>query len=131
MSPDERQIRELVSTWMSATKQGDLATVLTLMTDDVVFLVVGKEPFGKQQFAAAMTPQAAGVPMPSFDGHSDIQEVQIAGDFACMWSKLHVDVTMPDGKVTRRAGHTLSVFRKSGGRWQLARDANLLTPVSI
>src|SRR5688572_2704005 len=99
MSPDERQIRELVPTWMSATKQGDLATVLTLMTDDVVFLVVGKEPFGKQQFAAAMTPHAAGVPMPAFDGHSDIQEVQIAGDFAYMWSKLSVDVTMPDGNV--------------------------------
>jgi uncharacterized protein (TIGR02246 family) len=131
MSSDERQIRELVATWMSATKQGDLATVLDLMTDDVVFLVVGKEPFGKSQFAAAMTPQSAGVPMPTFDGRSDIREVQVDGELAYMWSKLSVDVTMPDGKVTRRAGHTLSVFRKSGGRWRLARDANLLTPVSI
>lgn len=131
MKSDEQQIRDLVATWMSATKEGDLATVLDLMTDDVVFLVVGKEPFGKSQFAAAMTPQATGVPMPTFDGHSDIREVQVAGDLAYLWSKLSVDVTMPDGKVTRRAGHTLSVFRKSGGRWRLARDANLLTPVSI
>ena len=43
MNSDEQRIRELVATWMSATKQGDLATVLDLMTDDVVFLVVGKE----------------------------------------------------------------------------------------
>ena len=56
MSSDERQIRELVATWMSATKAGDLSTVLSLMTDDVVFLVAGQEPFGKQQFAAAMKP---------------------------------------------------------------------------
>jgi uncharacterized protein (TIGR02246 family) len=131
MISDEQQIRDLVATWMSATRAGDLATVLSLMTDDVVFLVVGKEPFGKQEFAAAMTPKSPGMPMPTFDGHSEIQEVQVCGDLACLWSKLSVDVTMPDGKQARRAGHTLSVFRKSAGRWQLARDANLLTPVSI
>jgi len=34
---DEQQIRELVSTWMAATKAGNVDTVLRLMTDDVVF----------------------------------------------------------------------------------------------
>jgi len=29
-----------------------------------------------------------------------------------------------------RAGHTLSILRKENGRWLLARDANLLSPVS-
>jgi uncharacterized protein (TIGR02246 family) len=130
MNSDEQQIRELVATWMSATSAGDIAKVLSLMTDDVVFLVAGQEPFGKNQFAAAMKP-AAGTSMPKIDGHSDIQEVQVSGNFASMWSKLNVEMKMPDGKVTRRAGHTLSVFRKTNGRWQLARDANLLTPVSI
>jgi ketosteroid isomerase-like protein len=48
-----------------------------------------------------------------------------------MWSRLNVEVTMPDGAVVRRAGHTLSVLRKTGGRWQLSRDANLLSPVSV
>ena len=41
MSPDEQQIRDLVATWMSATSAGDIDTVLSLMTDDVVFLVAG------------------------------------------------------------------------------------------
>jgi uncharacterized protein (TIGR02246 family) len=130
VSSDEQQIRELVATWMSATKAGDIATVLSLMTDDVVFLVAGQEPFGKAQFAAAMTP-AAGMSLPKIDGHSDIQEVQVSGNIAYMWSRLSVEMTMPGGKVTQRAGHTLSVFRKSAGRWQLARDANLLSPVRI
>jgi uncharacterized protein (TIGR02246 family) len=31
---DERAIRELVQTWMTATKAGDIQTVLSLMTDD-------------------------------------------------------------------------------------------------
>ena len=33
---------------MSATRAGDIATVLSLMTDDVVFLVAGQQPFGKR-----------------------------------------------------------------------------------
>ena len=131
MNSDEQQIRELVATWMSATKAGDFVTVLSLMTDDVVFLVAGQEPFGKDQFAAAMKPAAAGTPMPKIDGHSEIQEVQVSGNFAYMWSRLKVEMTMPDGKVTQRAGQTLSVFRKTAGRWQLARDANLLSPVRV
>ncbi|HEU5136869.1 MAG TPA: SgcJ/EcaC family oxidoreductase [Steroidobacteraceae bacterium] len=131
MNSDEQQIRELVATWMSATRAGDIATVLSLMTDDVVFLVAGQQPFGKEHFAAVMKPQPGGMPMPKIDGHSEIQEVQVSGNFAYMWSRLNVEMTMPDGKVTQRAGHTLSVFRKTAGRWQLARDANMLAPVSV
>lgn len=131
MSSDEQQIRELVATWMSATKAGDIATVLSLMTDDVVFLVAGQQPFGKEHFAAALKPAASGAYMPKIDGRSEIQEVQVSGNLACMWSRLDVEMTMPDGKVTHRSGHTLSVFRKTDGRWQLARDANLLSPVRV
>jgi uncharacterized protein (TIGR02246 family) len=131
MASDEQQIRELIATWMAATRKGDLATVLSLMTDDVVFLVAGQPPFGKQKFAEAMTP-APGKQLPQFDGHSDIEEVQIAGDWAFVRTRLTVEVTPPGGaQKMKRAGHTLSVMRKAGGRWQLARDANLLTPVEL
>jgi len=126
---DEQQIRDLVATWMSATQAGDIDTVLSLMTDDVVFLVAGQESFGKQKFAAALR-APAGTALPKIDGHSDIQEIRVAGDWAFMWSRLTVEVTPPGGAPMKRAGHTLSVLRKSGGRWQLARDANLLMPVN-
>ena len=131
MNSDEQQVRELVATWMSATRAGDIATVLSLMTDDVVFLVAGQQPFGKEHFAAAMRPQPDGVPMPKIDGHSDIQEIRISGDHAYLWAKLTVVVTPPRGTPVTRAGHTLSVLRKTAGRWQLARDANMLAPVSV
>ena len=42
MGNDEQEIRQLVATWMAATKAGDIDTVLSLMSDDVVFLVTGR-----------------------------------------------------------------------------------------
>lgn len=125
MDEDDRQIRDLVATWMEATRSGDVDRVLGLMTDDVVFLVPGRAPMRKADFAAAARAQAGGS-APAMDGRSDIQEVQVSGDWAFMWSRLQVRVTPPGGKEMRKAGHTLTVFRKVGGKWLLARDANLL-----
>jgi uncharacterized protein (TIGR02246 family) len=129
MQSDEQQIRALVSAWMDATASGDIEAVLALMTDDAVFLVPGKAPMRKVDFAAAAKAQAAGN-APSFKGDSEIQEIQVSGDWAFMWTKLTVIATPPGGGVaTTRSGHTLTVFRRQDGRWLLARDANLLAAV--
>jgi uncharacterized protein (TIGR02246 family) len=131
VSSDEQQIRDLTAKWMAATRAGDIETVLTLMTDDVVFLVPGQQPFGKGVFAAASRAPTPGAPMPKFDGTSEIQEVHVEGNLAYMWTKLAVDVTPPNGgKVVKRAGYTLTVLRKTDGKWQIARDANLLVSQS-
>jgi uncharacterized protein (TIGR02246 family) len=127
MRNDEDAIRELVATWMAATQAGDADAVLDLMTDDAVFLVSGQAPFGKAAFASAMQAQA-GAQM-RFDGHSEIREVQVSGDWAFAWAKLAVTATSSGQPSVARAGHTLSIFRKQDGRWRLARDANLLAPV--
>ena len=58
MQNDEQEIRDLVSTWMAATKAGDVDTVLSLMTDDVVFLVPGQPVMRKADFAAPPCPVA-------------------------------------------------------------------------
>jgi uncharacterized protein (TIGR02246 family) len=127
MKSDEQQIRDVVELWQSASRAGDVDTVLSLMTDDVVFLLPGRPPMRKAEFAAASRAQSG--PAPKVDGTSEIQEVQVAGDWAFMWSRLRVVVTPPDGSPIERAGHTLTVFAKRGGKWLLARDANLLAPV--
>jgi uncharacterized protein (TIGR02246 family) len=125
MERDEQEIRQLVATWMAATKAGDIQAVLGLMAEDVVFLVPGQAPtIGKAAYAAASKGQG---PM-QFDGTSEIREVKIFGDWAFMWTKLTVVVTPPSGKTMTRAGHTLSVLKKENGKWALARDANLLAP---
>jgi uncharacterized protein (TIGR02246 family) len=131
MQSDEEEIKQLVTTWMVATKAGDLETVLSLMTDDVVFLVAGQPIMRKAEFAAAAR-SMAGPAGPKFDGRSEIQEIKILGDWAFMWTKLTINVEPPGGQQTiKRAGHTLTILKKQGGRWLIARDANLLTPVPV
>jgi uncharacterized protein (TIGR02246 family) len=124
MTEDERAIRELVDAWMAATKAGDTETVLSLMTDDVVFMVPGQEPFGKAAFAAMSAKQDMRV-----EGTSTIIELQVLGDWAFMRNYVEMTVTPPGAtEPLRRAGHTLTLVRKDvNGRWLLARDANLVT----
>jgi uncharacterized protein (TIGR02246 family) len=123
MTDDERAIRELVATWMSASKAGDSETVLSLIADDAVFMVVGQEPFGKDAFRAASQGQDLRI-----EGTSDIREVQVLGDWAYLRNYLTVTVTPPGGAAIRRAGWTLTILRKTdAGQWVLTRDANLMT----
>jgi uncharacterized protein (TIGR02246 family) len=129
MANDEQEIRQLVATWMAATKAGDVETVLGLMADDVVFLLAGQPPMiGKSTFAAAAQAQAKQGPV-QFDGASEIQEIKVLGDWAFMWAKLTVVATPPGGAAPlTRAGYTLSILKKQNGKWVLARDANMLVP---
>jgi uncharacterized protein (TIGR02246 family) len=71
MTDDERAIRDLVATWMAASQAGDVATVLGLMADDVVFMVPGREPFGKAVFAA----DAQAMKSVRLEGTYDIREL--------------------------------------------------------
>jgi uncharacterized protein (TIGR02246 family) len=101
-----------------------------LMSDDVVFLVTGQPPMiGKAAFAAAMRAQS-GQGRPQFEGKSEIQEIQVFGDWAWLRTTLTVVITPPGGaQQVTRAGHTLSILKKQNGRWLLARDANMLAKV--
>jgi len=128
MSDDECAIRDLIATWMSASQAGDTDTVLSLMTDDVVFMVPGQEPFGKKEFAAASQDMQGA----RIEGVSDIRELQVLGDWAYLRGHLRISVAPPGGNAVQRAGYTLTILRKQpDGRWLLARDANLLTPQTL
>jgi uncharacterized protein (TIGR02246 family) len=124
VSEDEKVIRALVETWFAASKAGDVATVLSLMTDDVIFMVPGQEPFGKERFAAA----SEGMGGMKIDGTYDIQEIEIIGDWAYMRNHIRMSMTLPGHEApVRRSGYTLTLLRKEAdGQWRLARDANLL-----
>ena len=124
MTEDERAIRHLVDKWMAASKAADTQTVLSLMADDVVFMVPGQKPFGKEAFAAA----SQNMKDVRFDARSDIQELKVLGDWAYLRNYIDMTVT-PDGAApVHRSGYTLTILRKQpDGRWLLARDANLVT----
>ena len=125
MTDDERAIRDLVATWLRTSQAGDIDAVLSLMTDDVVFMVPGREPFGKAEFAAS----SRGMKDVRMEGASDIRELRVLGDWAYLRNYLQVTMTPPGGTPMRRAGYTLTILRKQDGRWLLARDANLLAKV--
>jgi uncharacterized protein (TIGR02246 family) len=124
---DEQAIRELVATWLRASRVGDTRTVLGLMADDVVFLVPGNPPMrGRAAFAAGQ----AGLEGFDIEGHSEIQEIKVLGEWAYVWTMLSIVVTPKSGDAAvRRAGPTLSILQKQDGRWVIVRDANMLTVV--
>src|SRR5438128_797431 len=125
MSDDERAIRDVIDTWLAASQAGDTAKVLTLMADDVVFMVPGQEPFGKEAFAS----MSAGMKGARMTGTSTVIELTVLGEWAWSRNRLEVTITPPNGEATRRSGYTLTIFRKEpDGAWVIARDANLLAP---
>jgi len=125
MSEDERAIREVVETWMDATRHGDIDRVLDLMTDDVLFMTAGREPFGKAEFKE----NSEALSDARVDGRAEVREVEVLGDRA--WIRNHIEVTMtPPGGTdpVRRSGYTLTILKRcDDGRWRLFRDANLVS----
>ena len=109
MSNDEQAIRDVITEWMSASAAGDIARVLNLMAEDVVFLLPGRPPMrGREAFAAA---SAQNEKTMDIDGKVDIQEIQVAGDIAYCWNYLTITITpLQGGAVMQRTGHTLSIF---------------------
>ena len=102
-------------------------TVLSLMTDDVVFMTPGAEPFGREVFEAAV-----GQPNPAkVEVEAEIRELQVLGDWAFIRNHIDLTITPPGGAPMRRGGYTLTLLRKGAdGRWRLYRDANLVVPTN-
>ena len=137
MGSDEQAIRELHSTWIDAVNAGDLARLLSLMTDDVVLLNPGGAPLGRDEFPAVFT---GGHRQGRLRCISELDEVVVVGggEVAYTRSRDSVSVTPPAPlaggppfpEATNLAGHRLTIYRKQrDGRWLLARDAHTLSPV--
>lgn len=126
MTTDEVAIRAVVEQWIQASAQGDYASMLPLLADDMVFVVPGAPPFGKKEFQAAWEGPMKGA---KINAEATVEEVLISGDFGVTRTKLRVGITTADGKSSSANGYTMTLFqRQADGRWLFARDANLLTP---
>lgn len=128
MNADEQAIRDLIGTWLRATREGNVEAVLDLMTPDVVFLVPGQPAMqGRDAFEKALRGMLA---THAIDSSSEIEEIGVSGDMAYSRTRLSVTITSKHGATPlQRTGHTLSILRKGGdGKWRLSRDANLLGP---
>lgn len=122
---DKQAIREMVHTWLEASKRGDNATLLKLMADDVLFITPGKEPFGNEQWKSG-NDEMKDMKM---EADIDIKEIEVAGPWAWMRSFLTVMFTKTGGSPSKMSGHILTVLQKqSDGRWVIKRDANFVQP---
>src|SRR3954466_12221672 len=128
MRPDERAIRELHATWIDAVNSGDLARLLTLMTDDVAFLNPGEVCFGRDGFSTKFSTAHQQLRICCV---SELKEVVVVGEVAYTRSRDSLSVSpLAGGEENRLAGDRMTIYRKQpGGGWLLARDANVLSPV--
>ena len=130
MSTDEQAIRDLIASWHRATATGDVETVLTLMAEDVVFLVAGHPPTrGRNSFERGLRGVLS---QNRIESTSEIQEIAVSGDLAYCWTALTVRIVpIASGTATVRTGNALSILRKqANGSWVLTRDANMLSAAS-
>ena len=127
MHPDEQAIRDLIADWLRATVAGDLPRLLTLMSEDVIFLAPGQPVMrGKEAFASAFRAASARVRL---NAVSEIQEIRVEGQMAYCWNHFVV-TTMPidGGPSKQRTGYTLTILRKTRlGTWVVTRDANMMS----
>ncbi|MEY4730873.1 MAG: hypothetical protein RL020_2031 [Pseudomonadota bacterium] len=129
MTSDEQSIRELIQTWLRASAENQLEVMLNLMHDDVIFLRQGMPPMrGKLHYAEAFKVNAGKF---KIDATSDVQEIQVSGNFAYCLTYLQVNmtpITIGTSSI-HMAGNVLSVLRKlDDGCWVIYRDANMLAP---
>jgi uncharacterized protein (TIGR02246 family) len=125
MTDDARQIRELIDSWIAASNAGDIAALMDMMTDDVIFMTPGRPPFGKAEFAA----DRERVKGAAIDAHAEVQEIDVFGPRAYIRNHVRVELSAPGQPARRMSGYAMSVLRKEAdGRWRIARDANLVRP---
>ena len=126
MTQDEQDIRQLIELWLSATQAGDVDSVLSLMSDDAMFLSAGQQPMvGREAFARGLTKVLS---ENVIESNSEIAEIVVCGDLAYCRTRLAVTITSKHGQLPMlRNGDTLSILRKEAdGKWRLTRDANML-----
>lgn len=129
MESEEQQIRTVHSIWIDAVNAGDLARLLTLVADDVVFLAPGQAPFGREKFSSHF---AAAHQQMQICCTSELEEVVVVGEVAYTRSRDGVSLTpRAGGKAALFGGHRMTVYRKQrDSRWLLSRDIHTLTAVA-
>ena len=115
----------MMDDWRRLTAEGNLDGLLSLLSDDVIFLTPGNPPITKQDFAAGFREVAAKA---RIESTQDVKELRVSGEIAYAWSHLTIVLIPNDGgKRSESSGHVLSVYQRSpSGSWLLSRDANLV-----
>ena len=81
----------------------------------------------KESFAVAAT---AADPNTEFELECTIQEIEVFGDRAWLWTEISLAMTDKASQIrTLMTGHSLSVLARRGKDWVVIRDANTMVEV--
>jgi uncharacterized protein (TIGR02246 family) len=128
---DVRAIRELTEAWIAAVRAKDLERLLSMITDDAVFLSASLGPIrGKDMVAALYRESFAKY---DIDQTSVFEEIEVTGDWAYAWGTDVLTLTPRDGGAqVRRRGYGLSILqRQADGSWRYRRGINNMAQVSL
>jgi uncharacterized protein (TIGR02246 family) len=124
----EDRIREVLQRWRRATADGNVAQLLPLMAEDVVFLSAGQPALrGRDAFEAHLRAALTAVHLKPT---AELQEIAVAGNFAYCWNDVALEVT-PRGAASgfRLVGADLTILRREpDGRRVVFRAASMLVP---
>ena len=111
---------------MDAVNAGDLARLLTLVAEDVIFLTPGHAPSDREGFSSNF---ATAHQQMRIGCTSELEEVIVVGEVAYTRGRDALSVTpRAGGKAAQFAGHRMTVYRKlRDGRWLLSRDVHTLS----
>jgi uncharacterized protein (TIGR02246 family) len=110
---------------MHSTREGDFDSVASLMAEDVIFMVPGRDPLDREEFMKG----SDAMKNTRIEGTAEIHEVQVHGDIAFARTFLDIVFFPPGGGPGRKhSGFTMGIFKRdSHGNWLLYRDANMVT----
>jgi len=126
---DRNAILTVVERWHAATREKNIAAILELVDEDVVFLPSALPPVrGKQeveQMYRNFFPRYREIRQ-----EAGIEEVRIAGDWAFLWGTDELRLTPQSGEPEiHMKGKGLSILkRQSDGSWKFWRGINNMTP---
>ncbi len=124
---DEAAIRQMFREWKEAVRTKDIPRLLSFITEDAVFMPPGQPLIrGKAQVEALYQLSFSKFIM---EQEFQIEEIQIAGDWAFLWGIDSAKLTPTDGGPEIEAkGMGISILRRqSDGSWKLARGINNMT----
>jgi uncharacterized protein (TIGR02246 family) len=118
---DQQSIESLHHEHVAAVNAGDLETVLSGMTDDVVYMAPGQAAIvGKKQLEEFLNPLYQQL---KADISMTAKEVKVDGDWAFEWGDLEGEMRLGDGAAVLVDSKYLYVYRRqSDGTWKIARD---------
>jgi uncharacterized protein (TIGR02246 family) len=126
---EREEIETLNKDWLAAEARKDVAKLLTLVTDDVVFLPINWPAVVGKQAVEAMYRvffDRFGV----VEHSTSISEVRVCHDWAFVWGSEKLILTPKTGGASVELnGHGMSILQRDAhGAWRFARGINNLSP---